>query len=68
MTVTPEAMRNTLSRLRGRFVVFEGPDGSGKSTQFKRLSELATSCNVPHTIVREPGGTKTGGGGDCTAG
>ena len=60
MTVTPEAMRNTLSRLRGRFVVFEGPDGSGKSTQFKRLSELATSFSVPHTIVREPGGTKTG--------
>jgi dTMP kinase len=45
---------------QGRFVVFEGPDGSGKSTQFRRLSELARSQGVSLCEVREPGGTPVG--------
>ncbi len=49
-----------LQRMRGRFVVFEGPDGSGKSTQLKRLSELASAAGVPCVEVREPGGTPIG--------
>ncbi len=44
----------------GRFVVFEGPDGSGKSTQFRRMSELCTSAGVSVCEVREPGGTSVG--------
>ena len=45
---------------RGRFVVFDGPDGSGKSTQFRRLVDLARSQGVPVCEVREPGGTHIG--------
>jgi dTMP kinase len=38
-------------------ITFEGPDGSGKTTQVKRLAEhlRSRSCNV--LAVREPGGT-----------
>ncbi len=39
------------------FITFEGPDGSGKTTQVKRLAEHLRDggCNV--LAVREPGGT-----------
>jgi dTMP kinase len=50
----------SLSRLAGKFIVFEGPDGSGKSTQFRRLSALLAQQSVPFITVREPGGTVTG--------
>lgn len=49
-----------LRRYAGRFVVFEGPDGSGKSTQFARLSQACKDLNVPLCEVREPGGTPVG--------
>lgn len=44
----------------GRFIVFDGPDGSGKTTQYKRLSELFTRGGVSVCEVREPGGTMIG--------
>ncbi len=47
-------------RLRGRFVVFDGPDGSGKSTQFRRLVNLAETHGTTVCEVREPGGTHIG--------
>ncbi|MDR1665115.1 MAG: dTMP kinase [Clostridiales bacterium] len=37
-----------------RFIVFEGLDGSGKSTQVSLLSERLTQMNAPHTVTREP--------------
>lgn len=49
-----------LRRYAGRFVVFEGPDGSGKSTQFARLSQACKDLGVPLCEVREPGGTPVG--------
>jgi len=49
-----------LSQLAGRFIVFEGPDGSGKSTQFRRLSDLCTASGLVVCEVREPGGTPVG--------
>ncbi len=44
----------------GRFIVLEGPDGSGKSTQFRRLADLAKQQGVNIFEVREPGGTPVG--------
>jgi dTMP kinase len=46
--------------LGGRFVVFDGPDGSGKSTQFRRFSDVARAAGVDVVEVREPGGTAIG--------
>lgn len=45
---------------RGRFIVFDGPDGSGKSTQLKRLAEVLVAAGLPLCEVREPGGTELG--------
>ncbi len=39
------------------FISFEGPDGSGKSTQIKLLSETLTASGYEVLTVREPGGT-----------
>jgi len=49
------------ARLAGRFIVFDGPDGSGKSTQFKRFSAFAREVGrLKVCEVREPGGTAIG--------
>ncbi len=49
-----------LSTLSGRFIVFEGPDGSGKTTQFRRLILACQEAGVTVCEVREPGGTGVG--------
>ncbi|MFM1935089.1 MAG: thymidylate kinase [Planctomycetota bacterium] len=46
--------------LAGRFLVFDGPDGSGKSTQFGRFASRAREAGVAVVEVREPGGTPIG--------
>ena len=45
---------------RGRFVVFEGPEGAGKSTQIVRLAERLRAAGVDPLQTREPGGTPMG--------
>lgn len=42
---------------RGRFIVLDGPDGSGKSTQTRLLKERLEAAGKTVRIVREPGGT-----------
>ena len=44
----------------GRFLVFEGIDGSGKSTQIEMLSNFLKSQKQKVFVTREPGGTEFG--------
>lgn len=53
-------MASFFEQLRGRFLVFDGPDGSGKSTQFTRFAAMCREHGVPVCEVREPGGTPIG--------
>jgi dTMP kinase len=47
---------------RGLFITLEGLDGSGKTTQIKRLAAWLTHRNPAQNVVltRQPGGTETG--------
>jgi len=46
--------------LAGKFLVFDGPDGSGKSTQLKMFLGATKRAGIRVTEVREPGGTEIG--------
>lgn len=57
------AMRAEIpSNLAGKLIVVDGPDGSGKSTQFRRLINAARDGGLMVCDVREPGGTRIGEG------
>lgn len=45
---------------RGRFIVFEGPEGAGKSTQIARLKARLEGLGRRPLLTREPGGTQAG--------
>jgi dTMP kinase len=42
---------------RGRFISFEGGEGSGKSTQIQRLAERLAAAKLRAIVTREPGGS-----------
>lgn len=42
------------------FITFEGPDGSGKTTQLQLLHRYLVRAGHPVVLVREPGGTDIG--------
>lgn len=44
----------------GRFITFEGGEGTGKSTQIKMLSEWLTKQSINNITTKEPGGTEIG--------
>jgi len=44
----------------GRFITFEGPDGSGKTAQLDQLAEELIRAGYPILTTREPGGTPIG--------
>ena len=43
--------------VKGKFITFEGCEGSGKSTQLKRLSAYLDKAGIPYIYTREPGGS-----------
>ncbi|HEV7517854.1 MAG TPA: dTMP kinase [Thermoanaerobaculia bacterium] len=46
--------------MTGRFITFEGLDGSGKSTHLKRAAEWLAGKGVACQVTHEPGGTPLG--------
>lgn len=44
-------------RPRGVFIVADGCDGAGKTTQLKLISQFLNKVGISHITTREPGGT-----------
>ncbi|OAS19457.1 dTMP kinase [Paenibacillus oryzisoli] len=43
--------------MKGIFITFEGPDGSGKTTQLKKIAQELQKLGHDVLVTREPGGT-----------
>ena len=43
--------------MNGKFIVFEGPDGSGKTTILEKVKKILEKDSYPVSYYREPGGT-----------
>jgi dTMP kinase len=48
------------AHLRGRFIVLDGPDGSGKTTVVRHLAEQLRDRGCGVTVCKDPGGTTVG--------
>lgn len=44
--------------MKGKFITFEGSEGSGKSTQTSMVAEYLKSRGLPLLLLREPGGVR----------
>ena len=47
-------------KLQGKFIVLDGPDGCGKSTQVRLLAEALEQTGIETISLRDPGGTNIG--------
>jgi dTMP kinase len=53
-------MNDLQNRLAGRFIVVDGPDGAGKSTQVRLLADWLRGEGADAEVARDPGGTAIG--------
>jgi dTMP kinase len=53
-------MGNLKDKLAGKFIVIDGPDGAGKSTQLKLLAEWLRGQGLDVEVFIDPGTTKIG--------
>lgn len=53
-------MSELAENLKGKFIVIDGPDGAGKSTQLRMLKDYLTGEGLAVETVIDPGGTHTG--------
>ena len=60
MTAREETTMPKKTIENGLFVTFEGPEGSGKTTQINMLAERLTEQEYEVVMTREPGGTILG--------
>jgi dTMP kinase len=49
-----------MQHLAGKFIVLDGPEGCGKSTQLRLLADDLNRAGLPHIAVRDPGTTRIG--------
>jgi dTMP kinase len=57
---TDDQEEQSMEHLRGKFLVFDGPDGSGKSSQRERVANKLTEAGLEVVVCRDPGGTEIG--------
>jgi len=55
-----DAILTIAPKLAGSFIVLDGPDGAGKSTQLSLLADAMTAAGVEVCRLRDPGGTTIG--------
>ena len=53
-------MDDLSKKLVGKFIVIDGPDGAGKTTQAMLLAEHLRAGGLEVRLVRDPGGTAIG--------
>jgi dTMP kinase len=53
-------MSCSVETLAGKFIVIDGPDGAGKTTQAQLLAEFLSESGLEIARIRDPGGTVIG--------
>ncbi len=53
-------VESLVAKLRGKFIVLDGPDGCGKTTQRNKLEDTLKQAGLDIVTCRDPGGTTIG--------